>query len=132
MTDPLVTKHEHGSGCVNTYPDCDYPDDIAHVHGGVLHSHPANPEEEHAHPEWDVPDSPGNYPSRFSCTYYDGNSASSCFRQLHPGSRYCKRHTFWAAKRESKQPGCTLPACDNETPREGQPCDPCDTELGAG
>lgn len=86
-----MTEHVHGSGCINTYPDCDYPEVVVHTHDGLKHEHPATPGDRHLHREYDVW-SPGNEPAVY---------------------------------------GCTL-GCGNDTDRPGQPCDPCDRELGVG
>lgn len=67
-----MTEHTHGLGCINTYPDCDYPADpgrvVTHKHGGVAHVHLVT-RDDHYHYEHDVPDSPGNYPALYdACT----------------------------------------------------------------
>ena len=84
------------SGSVPDYDKCDPCDGtgwVRHEHDGFAHHHAAVPGDDHRHPEYDVPASPGNEPA------------------------------VW---------GCTIPACNNDTPRRGQPCDPCDIELGVG
>lgn len=68
MNSLSATKHEHTSGCINTYPDCGYPDDVTHTHDGHAHTHPCEPGDGHLHAE-DVP-SPGNEPAVYGsvCT----------------------------------------------------------------
>jgi len=61
------------------------------------------------------------------CAYWALVDTSRCVRGLKPGSDYCSKH-----EPVSVVIACSIIECGNETGRFGQPCDPCDKELGAG
>ena len=112
---------------MNTYPDCM---DIEHSHGGIKHGHACTYSDGHLHPE-EVP-SPGNEPAVFECLYYANNDTSHCLRAAAPGKLYCTKHCA-AHRREFAEPkACSINECDNATDLPGQPCGPCDVELGVG
>ena len=121
-----MTKHEHTSGCMNTYPDCM---DIEHKHGGLDHGHACTYSDGHLHPE-EVP-SPGNEPAFFECLYYANNDKSSCLRAAAPGKLYCVKH-YENRRQEFAQPkACSSNECDNATELQVQPCGLGDVELGS-
>ncbi len=104
--------------------------DISHTHGGVEHAHSCSYSDGHLHPE-EVP-SPGNEPAVFPCTYYANSTTSFCLRPAEPDKLYCKPHCEDQRRGFSQPVTCSIRECENVTNRHGQPCDPCDKELGVG